>query len=31
LFHSGRSRNSLDIELDHLDSILLVFEPNASE
>jgi len=31
LFHSGSSRNSLDIELDHLDSILLVFEPNLPD
>jgi hypothetical protein len=31
LFHYGSSKNSLDIELDPLDSVLLVFEPNISD
>ncbi|MGD0078091.1 MAG: glycosyl hydrolase [Sedimentisphaerales bacterium] len=31
LFHYGSRKNSLDIELDPLDSILLVFEPNVPE
>lgn len=31
LFHSGSSKNSLDIELDPLDSILIVFEPNLPD
>jgi hypothetical protein len=31
LFHYGSSKNSLDIELDPLDSILIVFEPNLPD
>ncbi|MGA2092829.1 MAG: glycosyl hydrolase [Sedimentisphaerales bacterium] len=31
LFHYGSSKNSLDIEFDPLDSVLLVFEPDMSD